>query len=150
MAWSSTLAKECAGSLCVDATQTINGSSGAVTISLGSYGSVAGSVVYNCWLGPIPFICDFYFVQGLAFTPFSSPQVVAGNVPVVSYTAGTNPNTGQFSWLYNYSETNTGDRTLYLTGRAQTDARSSGYWVSTGTGAGHLVDDFYRQQVTVP
>lgn len=149
MVWSSTLAKECAGSFCVDATQTINGSSGGVTITLGNSGNVAGKVVYNCWLGPLPFICDLYLVQGLAYTPFARPSVVAGNLPVKSYTTGTNPNTGQYSWLYNYSETNSGDRTLYLTGRGKTDTRSSGYWVSTGSGTGHLVDDFYRQQVTV-
>jgi hypothetical protein len=149
MAWSSSLAKECAASFCVDATQTTNGTTGLVTIALGNNASVAGKVVFNCWLGPIPFICDMYLVQGIAYTPFSRPAVVAGNLPIKSYTTGTNPNTGQFSWLYNYSETNSGDRTLYLTGRAKSDTRSSGYWISTGTGTGHLTDDFYRQSVTV-
>jgi hypothetical protein len=152
MAYSATFAKECAATFCLDATENVNGGTGYVQITYHTYANVAGQIAYECQLGPIPFICDLYFIQGIAYLPFGSPSVVAGNLPVKSYTLGTNPDTGQYSWLYNYKETNTGNRTLYLTGRSYADTHSGTgtYWISTGTGPGHLVNDYYKQQVKVP
>lgn len=152
MAWSAGLAKNCAASLCVDASQTVNGKSGYTTVPYHSYASTASTVVYNCWLGPIPYVCDVYFEQQQAYVPFSAPTVVAGNMPVKSYVYGTSWMTGKSSWIYSTSSWITGDQTSYLTGRAYADTRTGSgvYYNHSGTGHGHLVDDIYYQRIAVP
>lgn len=149
----SVYAERCAVTFCVAASNSVNGGTGYKTVTYNTYAQNAGSVKYTCQLGPVPFLCSIYFVQTLAYTPFASPSVVAGNLPVRSYTVGTSSATGQKGWNYNDSGVITGNYTGYLTGRARADQRTSSslsYWNASGTGAGHVIDENYRQRVHVP
>jgi hypothetical protein len=152
MVWSASLAKSCSASFCVDASQNVNGDRDWVSVPYHSYAQTASTVVYNCWLGPIPFICDIYFEQQQAWYPFGVPTVVAGNVPVKSYVYGTSWWTGKASWSYSLGGSIAGDNTRYLTGRAYADTHTGSgvYYNHSGTGHGHQVDDIYYQQVVVP
>lgn len=150
--WTGVAANQCAGSLCVYASNKVNGSSAGATVAYHSTATDSGNVQYQCWLGPIPFICDIYFVQTFAYWPFGLPSVTGGNISGASYTFGTSSATGQSGWNYNGTGTIAGNATLYLSGQAYADEHtgSSTYWNATGTGNGHLVDDNYRNRVTVP
>lgn len=150
MVYGTALAERCSGSFCVTASNSMNGTTGGVTIALNGIGRDSGSVQYECYLGPIPFICNISFYQSFANTPFATPTWQAGNVPSKTFTLGTSPVTGQSSWNYQLTGTITGNATNSLSANAKADTRSSGFYVGTGTGTGHTVDDNYKQTVTVP
>lgn len=149
MVYGTAVAERCSASFCVTASNSMNGTTGGVTISLNGTGKDAGSVRYECYLGPIPFICDISFYQSYANTPFATPVFTGGNVPSRNFTLGTSPVTGQSSWNYKLTGTISGNATNSLSSQAKADQRSSGFYVGTGTGSGHQVDDNYRQTVRV-